>query len=111
MDPSLGDVNNTVTVHNSTILNSSNHKNDKHEKNKSYYCPFCEHCNSSIENKNDVLNSINEAGLFLNRLTETIAASKYLASLTPDIAFKSLNFVENVIDVILFFKLNLIKIN
>ena len=56
MDQNLGDVNTIVTVHNSTILNSSNHnKNDKHEKNKSY-CPFCEHCNSSIEDKNDVFN-------------------------------------------------------
>ena len=79
---------------NSSILNNSSHIN-----NKKLFCPFCEHCNSIQDEKADIYSSINEGKEFLNKLTETIVSSKYLEDMTPDINFKSLNFVENVIDV------------
>jgi len=81
-------------------LGNSNNPHNVPLPNKKMYCPFCQHCNSTSDEKLDeYLNILGEASNFFNKLTEAIMDSDIVKSKAPEPTFKSLNFVENVIDV------------
>ena len=91
-----------VNLDNTSIFNSSQNKGSVDKDNKTpkgFYCPFCEHCNNSTnELKFEGLVIINEATSFLNKLVDTISSSNYLKEITHEINFKSISFVENIIN-------------
>ncbi len=88
----------TSKIECSSIMNNSNNLNTK-RANK-MYCPYCEHCNSINDEKFvDNMSAIGETTNFLNKLVETITNSKYMTEQVPEANFKTLDFVEKVIDV------------
>ena len=97
---SQNDISNVDNSSNSFVQHNGNNNISSNKiSNKKLYCPLCQHCNSHSESE-EYLNVINDANNFFSKLTETIIESKHIKDITPEINFKSLNFVEHVIDVI-----------